>query len=172
MSKLLKKIPGRIFVMPRWIWGDLTRSFQVWSPFRDRARLEKRGGFILLSSAVTSGSSQGVYRGGGLVVRSLQRGWWLWWARSLSAGPQSDYSPFSPIWTGHGRFRTLFSNEARHKLRPFWSGASQMESIVCKDLTPWDLEYTRRLPFDALWTVSETTAVPAFPAFLLVVAAS
>lgn len=46
------------------------------SPSRDTARVEKRGGFILLSSAVTSGSSQGVYRGGGLVVRSLQRGWW------------------------------------------------------------------------------------------------
>lgn len=40
--------------------------------------------------------------------------------RSLSAGPQTDYSPFSPIWTGRGRFCTLFPNEARRKLRLLW----------------------------------------------------
>lgn len=41
--------------------------------------------------------------------------------RSLSAGPQTDYSPFSPIWTGRGRFCTLFPNEARRKLRLLWN---------------------------------------------------
>lgn len=90
--------------------------------------------------------------------------------RSHSAGPQTDYSPFSPIWTGRGRFCTLFPNEARRKLR-LCCGTSQMESIICEDWSPWDLEYTHLLPFAALSeTVSETT--PAFPALLLAVAAS
>lgn len=86
--------------------------------------------------------------------------------RSLSAGPQSDYSPFSPIWTGHGRFGTLFSNEARHKLRPFWSITDGIDHIWRFNPVRSGI-YTQRLPFDALWAVSETTA--AFRAFLLAV---
>lgn len=78
--------------------------------------------------------------------------------RSLSAGPQTDYSPFSPIWTGRGRFCTLFPKR----------GATQTTPVV--EHLRWNRSYMKIeareiwnihtfLPFAALSeTVSETSA--------------
>ncbi len=77
--------------------------------------------------------------------------------RSLSAGPQSDYSPFSPIWTGRGRFCTLFPNEARRKLRLLWNISDGIDHTG--RLKPVRSGIYTPLPFAALSeTVSETYA--------------
>lgn len=77
--------------------------------------------------------------------------------RSLSAGPQTDYSPFSPIWTGRGRFCTLFPKRGATQTTPVVEHLRWNRSHVKIEAREiWNIHL---LPFAALSeTVSETYA--------------